>query len=135
MNEILSLPFIVLGGLFLLLSAVGLVRMPDLFTRMQAAAKASTLGSALTLVGLALYFGELAVTSKAVATIIFLMLTAPVAAHMIARAAYFIGVPLWHGTVRDDLRGLYDRTTHVLRPPRGESPAPNEEPGGKAEPP
>jgi multicomponent Na+:H+ antiporter subunit G len=91
------------GGLLMLVAAVGVFRMPDLFSRMQAAAKAATLGAACILLGLAVYFGELGVTSRALLVICFLFLTAPVAAHRLARAAYFTGVALWHGTVRDEL--------------------------------
>jgi multicomponent Na+:H+ antiporter subunit G len=87
----------------MLVAAVGVFRMPDLFSRMQAAAKAATLGAACILLGVALHFGEMGVTSRALLVICFLFLTAPVAAHRLARAAYFTGVPLWRGTIRDEL--------------------------------
>jgi multicomponent Na+:H+ antiporter subunit G len=77
--------------------------MPDFFSRMQAAAKAATLGASCILLGLAVHFGELEVTSRALLVICFLFLTAPVAAHRLARAAYFTGVALWRGTARDEL--------------------------------
>jgi multicomponent Na+:H+ antiporter subunit G len=54
------------------------------------------------------------VTTRVPATMSFVFLTAPVAAHMIARAAYFVGVSLWEGTMIDELRGHYDRRTHRL---------------------
>ena len=63
---------------------------------------------------LAIYFGDLGIASRAVATIAFLLLTAPVAAHLIGRAAYFGKVPLWDKTVVDDLHGRYDVSTHDL---------------------
>ena len=50
-------------------------------------------------------------------TIVFLILTAPVAAHMLGRAAYIVGVPLWHGTVRDDLKDQYDQAAQILKSP------------------
>jgi multicomponent Na+:H+ antiporter subunit G len=56
----------------------------------------------------------LGTTSRAAATIFFLVLTGPIAAHRIARAAYIDGVHLWEGTIRDDLGGHYDRKTHEL---------------------
>lgn len=93
-----------LGAVLILLASVGVVRMPDLFTRMHAATKASSLGALLLLGGVALYFDRFAVTSRAVAIVIFLFLTLPVAAHLLGRAAYRAGVPLWAGTVRDELR-------------------------------
>src|SRR5690606_14226435 len=91
--------------------------MPDLFMRMQAATKASTLGIGCILLAVALHFGELGIASRALAAIIFVCLTAPVAAHVIARASYFVGVPLWQGTIIDELRGHYDRRTHRLARP------------------
>ena len=81
---------------------------------MSAATKASTLGTGFILLATVLYFDELGTTSRALATIVFIFLTAPVAAHRIGRAAYFDGVPLWQGTKRDDLSGHYDARTHEL---------------------
>jgi multicomponent Na+:H+ antiporter subunit G len=113
-REILVYVFLGLGSLLMLLAAIGLLRMPDLFLRMSATAKAGTLGAGLLLVGAALYFDDLTVTARSLATFVFLFLTAPVAAHMIGRASYFDGIPLWKGTVRDDLRGHYRLSTHRL---------------------
>lgn len=94
----------VAGSAFCLLAAVGLVRLPDLFTRMQAAAKGGTLGAGLLALATAVHFGDLGTATKAGLVILFLALTTPVAAHTIARAAYFAKVPLWRGTVQDDLQ-------------------------------
>jgi len=66
------------------------------------------------MLSVALHFGELGVVTRALLAIAFFFLTAPVAAHMIGRAAYFVGVPLWEGTLRDELRGRYDPRTHEL---------------------
>jgi multicomponent Na+:H+ antiporter subunit G len=74
------------GGAFVLVAAIGIVRLPDLLTRMHASTKAGTLGSLLVLVGLAVFTGSTMVISKVVATSLFLLLTAPIAAHMIGRA-------------------------------------------------
>lgn len=92
------------GGVFMLLAAVGIVRMPDLYSRIQAAAKASTLGAGLVVLGLIVHFGELAVSVRALLVIALLFLTAPVAGHMIGRAAYISGVPLWKHAITDELR-------------------------------
>jgi multicomponent Na+:H+ antiporter subunit G len=89
--------------------------MPELFTRMQAATKATSLGAGLLLIAAAVKFGDSSVTIRAVATIFFIFLTAPVGAHMLARVAYLTGVPFWEGTVRDELRGKYDLQARVLR--------------------
>lgn len=100
--EILTGAAMLLGGATVLLAAVGMLRLPDLFTRMQASTKAGTVGVSLLLVSVALHFGELEVTAAALLVIVFLVLTAPVAAHRIARIAHLMGVPLWSGTVRDE---------------------------------
>jgi len=95
---------LVSGGAFAFIAGVGLVRMPDLYIRMHAATKAGTLGAGLILAGVAVHSTEPGVIVRALATIAFLMLTAPVAAHMIGRAAYRAGVPLWERTVTDEWR-------------------------------
>ncbi len=112
MNEIISSVLMLIGASFLLLAAIGVLRMPDLFTRMQPATKAATLGIACMLLGVAVYFGRVGTTSRALAAIAFFFLTAPVTAHLIGRASYFVGVPLWKGTVIDELRDKYDPRTH-----------------------
>ena len=117
MSDTISAVLLILGATFMLLAAVGVVRMPDLFTRMQTTTKSATLGAGCMLLAAAFYFGELGVTTRALAVIAFLFLTAPVAAHMIGRAAYFVGVPLWERTIVDELRGRYDFKSHVLASP------------------
>jgi multicomponent Na+:H+ antiporter subunit G len=102
------------GAIFILLAAVGLLRMPDLYLRISVTTKAATLGVGLVLIAAAVYFNELAVTSRVLAIILFVMLTAPVGAHLIGRAAYFIGIPLWKKSVLDQLKGMYQKRTHKL---------------------
>ena len=104
MSERLSAVLLVVGGFFMLLAGLGVLRLPDLFMRLQAATKASTLGVGCLLLGVAVHFQDLGVTTRAVLIISFFFLTAPVGAHMIARAAYAVGVPLWEGTLIDELR-------------------------------
>lgn len=90
------------GAALKLLSAVGVLRMPDVFTRMQASTKASTLGLGCMLAGLAVRRPETSVIIRAVSIGAFMMLTTAVAAHVIARAAALTGVPLWQGTRIDE---------------------------------
>jgi multicomponent Na+:H+ antiporter subunit G len=116
MRDVVSLILMLLGAFFMFVAAVGIVRMPDLFLRMSATSKSATLGAACMLLAAAVHFNSFGITTRAVATIAFLFLTAPVAAHRIGRAAYFLGVPLWQGTVRDDLRGKYEVKTRLLSP-------------------
>ena len=111
---VISIFLFILGSYLMFLAGLGLLRLPDVFMRMSAATKASTLGAGFILLAAALYFEELGTTSRAIATIFFLLLTGPVAAHRIARAAYIDGVHLWEGTIRDDLQGHYDQKTHEL---------------------
>lgn len=106
--QLISILLILAGVFFVLLAGIGLVRMPDMFLRMSAATKASTLGLGLILLGTAVYFNELTVTSRALAIILFMFLTAPVSAHMIGRAGYSDGVPLWERTQLDELRDKYN---------------------------
>lgn len=103
-----------IGSLFMLLAAIGCLRLPDLFTRMQASTKSSTLGAACILLAVAVYFGRIGVTTQALLVVVFFFLTTPVAAHMIARAAYFSGVPLWEKTVMNDLQRRDDARPHTL---------------------
>ena len=83
------------GGAFILVAGVGIFRMPDVFIRMHASTKVGTLGSGLTLAGVAIYFGEPVVIFKVVLVVLFLLLTAPIGAHMIGRAALRIGIEPW----------------------------------------
>jgi multicomponent Na+:H+ antiporter subunit G len=104
------------GSAFMLLAAVGLVRLPDLLLRMSATAKAATLGAALMLLGAGLHFGDGAVLARVLVIVVFLFLTAPVAAHMIGRAGYRRGCPIWEGTIVDEAEGHMPR---VSRPEQG----------------
>lgn len=102
MTEILTALLVLAGGLFALAAALGVLRLPDVLIRMHASTKAGTLGCGLILTAVAIHFGETGIVARAVAAIVFLMLTAPVAAHMIGRAAYRTGVPLWKDMVIDE---------------------------------
>ncbi len=104
-----------LGALLMFLSSIGVVRMPDLYTRMSASSKAAGLGSSLVLAAVGIHFGTLAVGARAIAAIVFIFLTVPVAAHMVARAGYMARVPIWDRTIQDDLARKYDRDAGVLR--------------------
>ncbi|MBT8454649.1 MAG: monovalent cation/H(+) antiporter subunit G [Rhodobacteraceae bacterium] len=87
MMEIVAGILVLLGGAFAIIASLGVVRLPDVLTRMHASTKAGTLSSSLILAAVAIYFGELSVVSKCVAAVLFLLLTAPLAAHMIGRAS------------------------------------------------
>jgi multicomponent Na+:H+ antiporter subunit G len=119
-KDLITAFLLLFGSVFMLLAALGIFRMPDVLTRMQAATKAATLGVACMLLAVAVHFHELAVTSRALLVIGFVFFTAPVAAHMLAKSALLLGVPLWPGTDRTD--------EHVQEPNTNTSLLPNTSP-------
>lgn len=103
---------LILGGLFVmsgsalcLLAAIGVLRLPDFFMRMHAATKAGVVGCGLILVGVGCVDNTLSTWVKVAIALLFLLLTTPIAGHLLGRAAYVGGAPFWAGTVRDDLAG------------------------------
>lgn len=105
----LAAALLILGGtLFMLVAAIGLLRLPDLYTRMHAVTKAGTLGVGLVLIGAATSFGDLSVVARAIAALLFVLLTAPVSGHIIGRAGYLGGVSLWEGTRFDQWQANHD---------------------------
>ena len=93
---------ILVGSCFSLLGGLGIVRLPDVYNRLHASTKCTTLGISGILLGTMFLNGWSAMGTKSLLTIVFLFLTAPVGAHAIARAAYIEGVPLWGESVLDD---------------------------------
>lgn len=86
---------ILTGGVFAIIAALGMLRLPDVLIRMHASTKIGTLSSGLIMAAVALEKGEPGIVVRCVAIIVFLLMTAPIAAHMIGRAAVRTGVPLW----------------------------------------
>lgn len=104
--------FLLLGGSGIcLFAAVGVLRLPDFFMRMHAATKAGVAGAGLVLLGVAALEGSTATWIKAVLAVIFLLVTTPVAGHLIGRAGYVSGVELWRGTSEDALEGVLPRAS------------------------
>jgi multicomponent Na+:H+ antiporter subunit G len=91
-----------IGSLFLFLGALGLLRMPDLFNRIQAGTKASTLGTILTLLGIGIINFDW--IGKIIVLIIFVLITNPVSSHVLARAAHFSGVHMTRRAIIDLLK-------------------------------
>ncbi len=113
MTDVVTAILWLVGSAFALLAAIGVLRMPDVFTRMQASTKASTLGLGCLLLGTALQMGDFASFIRLSSIAAFVLLTTPVAGHVIARAAYFADVPLWKGTILDERRRNGDQAaTH-----------------------
>lgn len=109
MIEILIGIFSTIGALSILFAAIGILRMPDFYLRLSVTVKAATMGVGLLLIGSSIVFMDSAVTTKALAIIFFLLLTGPVAAHMIGRTAYRSGMPIWKDTWVDDLDNHYQK--------------------------
>ena len=119
MNETIGVVFIGVGLLFDLLGCIGLVRLPDVYNRLQAATKCVTLGTCMVLVGVPIYGGldamgikailcavfiqstEDAMGIKAILCAVFILLTSPTGAHALARGSHKSGVRLWKGSVVD----------------------------------
>ena len=122
MTDVIFIILCTIGSLATLVAAIGVLRMPDFYTRLSVTVKASTIGSGLLLVSAALYFSVPDVTNRAVAIVLFLILTAPVAAHMIGRAAYMGRTKLWKESQLDELEGMYDEDHHLRseQPKKGE---------------
>ena len=102
MNELAGSIVILVGAFFLFSAGVGVLRMPDVFTRIQAGTKASTLGNILVLAGLGLYHPDWALKLLIIAY--FVLLTNPLASHALSRAAHSIRTPMAATTVADALR-------------------------------
>lgn len=104
--EALISALLLFGLFFLLTGSLGLLRLKDVYSRMHATTKSTTLGVSGILIAALLYLRHLGLTYglKEMLIIGFLFLTAPVGAHMISRTAYWIDVPLWRGGVIDELK-------------------------------
>lgn len=109
MTAFLSAFFLVAGAALCLLASLGVLRLPDFFMRMHAATKAGVAGCGLLLVGVAFAEPSPGMWIKVAIAIAFLLLTTPIAGHLLARAGYVAGVPLWGGTREDQLKGELPR--------------------------
>ena len=103
-----------IGAIAILLASIGILRMPDLYLRLSVTTKAATLGIGLILVGAAFYFQNAGITARVLAILFFTIVTAPVSAQLIGRAAYLIKSRMWPHTVINELDGMYDSTTDTL---------------------
>jgi multicomponent Na+:H+ antiporter subunit G len=94
---------LLIGTFFIFSSSIGLLRFPDVYTRLHASTKAATLGVAGVMIGafLFLYAAHGIVSGKLILGIIFMLLTAPVSGHMISRAAHESGVKPWGDYIED----------------------------------
>ena len=103
--QYLAAAAVLLGAVFGLLAAIGIVRLPDLYTRLHAASKAGVVGTGLILIAVALISTDGSVILRAILGIIFLLLSTPIAAHLLARAAHKAGEPPTVATTIEDIDG------------------------------
>ena len=101
MNEYVGMAVIAVGLAFDVFGCIGLVRLPDVYTRLQAATKSVTLGTCTILIGVAVWTGLGPIGVKALICMLFVLVTSPTAAHAVARGAYKFGVRLAEPTVVD----------------------------------
>jgi len=101
MIDTIGIIFISIGLFFDFMGCLGLVRLPDVYNRLQAATKCITLGTCSILFGVFLMYGFTALGIKAILCMVFLILTSPVSAHALARASHKAGVKLWEKSVVD----------------------------------
>ena len=101
MNEIIGIIFFGIGVVFNLFGCIGLVRLPDIYNRLQASTKCVTFGTIFILFGALIYCGFTSLGIKALLCLIFILLTSPTAAHAISRGAHQSGVSLWKKSVID----------------------------------
>jgi multicomponent Na+:H+ antiporter subunit G len=101
MNEIAGIIFIAIGLAFDFFGSLGLIRFPDVYNRLHSSIKCVTLGTSSILLGLFLFKGFSPSGIKALLCIIFLFLTSPVSAHVLARGAHKSKVKLWEKSVCD----------------------------------
>ncbi|TFF25644.1 monovalent cation/H(+) antiporter subunit G [Jiella endophytica] len=115
---------ILAGSAFAAVAAFGILRLPDIYTRMHAASKAGSVGSGMALLALALVSHSGPEALRAIAAIAFFLLTAPLSAHLLAKAAYAVGYRMWGGSVLDEMPELAV-TTRQSDTPSGRHPEPN----------
>ncbi|MFQ6136345.1 MAG: monovalent cation/H(+) antiporter subunit G [Candidatus Hydrothermarchaeales archaeon] len=107
MIDTIVMLFFIIGLFFFIVGTIGLLRLPDVYTRMHATTKCDTLGAMTILTGLAVYSvvlgapGSLFISGKMILIATFIFVANPTSAHAIAKAAYLSGVKLWEGSVFD----------------------------------
>jgi len=108
-HEIIVSFFLLVGIFFIVTGTVGLLRLPDLYNRIHAPTKATTLGVSSIILGAVIHFYGILPDAgfKELLAIVFIFLTAPVGAHMLAKAAYHSKIPLWKNTIVDERAGKH----------------------------
>jgi len=101
MSNTIGIIVIIIGIIFDVAGCIGLVRLPDIYNRLQASTKCVTLGTCFILLGVVLYMGVSSISMKAIMCILFIVASSPTAAHAISRASHKAGIKLWKGSMFD----------------------------------
>ena len=104
MNDMISTIIIAIGVLFNIFGCIGLIRLPDVYNRLQSATKCVTLGTCSILLGVLIKYGFIAIGVKSLVAIPLLFFAATVSAHALVRSAYIAGIPLGKKSVKDDYK-------------------------------
>lgn len=113
--EIVISILLVVGTLFCLIGALGVLRFQDVYVRMHAASKAGTLGAGLLLIAVAVASAELGLITRSIAGVVFLVLTTPVSTHLLARASVIAGVKTCKTTIVNKIDGKYTADGKILK--------------------
>lgn len=114
-DEFLAAFLILIGSIISVISAYGIIRFPDVYSRAHAATKSSTLAVLLTLVGAFLFFWmtDGTISVRLLLGIVFVFITSPTAGHLIIRAAYKSNVKMTETTIVDELKEVYEKQEKV----------------------
>ncbi len=104
MSEIIGVTVVAIGVLFDIFGCIGLLRLPDVYNRLQSGTKCVTVGTCFILAGSLILLESVPGTAKGVICIAFILVTSPTAAHVLAKAAHRSGIKLWDGSVVDQYR-------------------------------
>jgi multicomponent Na+:H+ antiporter subunit G len=116
MREAVVITLLVIGCAFSLSGAAGILRMPDVYSRIQCSSKTITMGALPALLALVVGQGPVSTYgSRALLVAVLLLVVNPAASHALARAAYKAGVPMWAGAVRDEARQQASRRAAARR--------------------
>lgn len=109
--EFIGALLILLGSIISVISAIGIIRFPDIYTRAHAATKTTTLAVLVTLLGAFIYFwlSESYISVRLILGIVFVFITAPVSGHLILRAAYRANVKMSDSTIEDELKEVFQK--------------------------
>jgi len=104
MRENIGYLCMLVGIIFDAIGCIGLIRLPDLYNRLQASLKCVAMGTSLILIGTMIIAGFSPVGAKAFLCLVFILIISPTTEHALARASYIAGVKLWEGSIIDKLK-------------------------------